>query len=268
MDRRGSGIKPLMQVSRVEGGIDHGATCDTSNETRTDSETATGIQSVHGVAHPFACTPTPRTADLEIRLIKAAKLGDRRAFSELTSRYTGAIYQRMLRLVQNREDAEDLVQETLLKAFNHLDQFRGAAKFSTWLFKIGTNSALALLRSRRRCQERSYEQRNENDESWGVLDFPDPAPNAEQVYAKYQANCLISLAIQQLPRTYRTLLRGYHEEERPLADVARVLGISIGAAKSRLFRARVTLRSLLSDVRHRTALVAGLVEDAETKVEP
>lgn len=199
-----------------------------------------------GETDSLACTQTPDGGnDPEKQLVEAAKLGDCRAFSELSSRYTAVIYRKMFRVVRNREDAEDLVQETLLRAFNHLDQFRGGARFSTWLFRIGINSALDLLRRKRRNPETSFDRRQEDGESWEAIEFPDPAANAEQVYAKRQASCLISLALQRLPQTYQTLVRGYHEEERPLADLARILGISTDAAKARLFRARVTLRAAL-----------------------
>lgn len=288
MDRRCSEIKPLMPVSGIGNEIDLGASRDehhrsavrsmkqeaiedpgqftTADQGRVESNIVTAIGHHHGHATPFAYSQSPTNGDPDIRLVKAAKLGDRRAFAELSTRYTTAIYQRMLRLVRNREDAEDLVQETLLKAFNHLGQFRGTAKFSTWLFRISTNSALALLRKKRRGQERPYEGRDDSDESWKVFDFPDPAPNAEQVYAKYQTNCLISLALQRLPKSYQILVRGYHEEERSLADVARMAGISIGAAKSRLFRARVTLRSVLSDPRNHKVLDEGSIDGSKAEI--
>jgi len=287
MDRRCSETKPLMPVPGIEEDVDRGVSRDKIHRSPDplkqkvledlggfniadrggdDSEMVTAIEHVHGPAIPFVCSQSLMDGDPDMGLIKAAKLGDRRAFSELSARYTAAIYRKMLRLVRNREDAEDLVQETLLKAFNHLDQFRGTAKFSTWLFRISTNSALALLRKKRRGQERPYEGRDEGDESWKVSDFPDPAPNAEQVYAKYQATSLVSLALQRLPQSYQMLVRGYHEEERSLADVARTMGISIGAAKSRLFRARVTLRSVLSDPRSHRGLDARSIERRKAEI--
>jgi RNA polymerase sigma-70 factor, ECF subfamily len=220
---------------------------DTPEEGRADTEIAAGGEPVAETANPFVCVRTLNDNDPDSRLVEAAKLGDRGAFSELSARYRALLYQKMFRLVRNRQDAEDLVQDTLLKAFNHLDRFRGAAKFSTWLFRIGINSALELLRRKRRSQETSFERRQEDGERWEAIECPDPAPTVEQMYVTYEANCLVSLALRRLPRTYQILVRGYHEEEQSLSELACRLGISIAAAKARLFRARLTLRSLLKN---------------------
>jgi RNA polymerase sigma-70 factor, ECF subfamily len=157
-------------------------------------------------------------------LLEAAKQGDRLAFSELSARYRGLVYQRIFRLVQSPEDAEDMLQEALLQAFIHLGRFRGEARFSTWLTRIGINCALQLLRKKRRCQETCFNRSQQNGESREV-DCPDP--------------------VQRLPRNCQRLVCEHHEEGRTIADVARSLGISVGSAKARLYRARLTLLSLL-----------------------
>ena len=192
-------------------------------------------------AFPFICNGD----DPDDALVRAAKLGDRKAFSELSERHTTAVYKRVLRLVRNREDAEDLVQDTLLKAYNHLDQFRGTSKFSTWFYRIGINSALQLLRKRRKSFERSVDRRQDDVESWETLDFPDPAPNAEQMYTMLQARYFVLCALRGLPKIYRKVVHEFHDEERSIAEVAFTLGISVAAARSRLFRARARLRSAL-----------------------
>jgi hypothetical protein len=87
-------------------------------------------ESVRGWGDPLVCAHIPRNGDdPDGPLVEAAKQGDRQALSELSARYAASVYHKVFRLVRNREDAEDLVQETLLKAFTHLGQFRGAAKF-------------------------------------------------------------------------------------------------------------------------------------------
>lgn len=181
-------------------------------------------------------------------LVRAAKLGDWKAFSELSERYSAVVYRKIIRLVRNREDAEDLVQETLLKAYKHLDQFQGTSKFSTWFFRIGINSALQLLRKRRKNFERFVDRRQDGAESWEMLDFPDPSPNAEQMYTTLQASSFVSHALQRLPKIHREVVHEFHYQERSIADVACTLGISVAAAKSRLFRARATLRSVLNKI--------------------
>lgn len=203
-------------------------------------------ESNHGKVDSVVSVQTLRTSDdPDKQLVEAAKLGDRRAFSELSTRYARVVHQKIFRLIRNREDTEDLVQDTLLKAFKHIDQFRGTSRFSTWLIRIATNSALQLLRQRRNRREVSFERRQEGSESWDVMEFPDTAANAEEVYAHCQARRLVSLALRRLPQSYQQLVRGCHKEELPLADVARLMGISVSAAKSRLFRARVILRAVI-----------------------
>jgi RNA polymerase sigma-70 factor (ECF subfamily) len=83
------------------------------------------------------------------RLLAEAKSGDRQAFGELCLRYTGMLRQRILRIVRHPEDAEDVLQETFLKAYQHLQSFRGAGSFSSWLLAIGTNASLMLLLRRK-----------------------------------------------------------------------------------------------------------------------
>jgi RNA polymerase sigma-70 factor, ECF subfamily len=217
----------------------------TSDDGWADSEIVTADKLLPTTPVSFDCADRTRTANIsDDRLLEAAKQGDRLAFSELSARYRGLVYQRIFRLVQNPEDAEDMVQEALLQAFIHLGGFRGEARFSTWLTRIGINCALQLLRKKRRRPETCFDRSQENGESREV-DCPDPAPNPEQVYAQVQARRLISLAVQRLPRNCQRLVRGHHEEGRPIADVARSLGISVGAAKARLHRASFMLLSLL-----------------------
>jgi RNA polymerase sigma-70 factor (ECF subfamily) len=218
---------------------------NTSDDTGTDSEIATAGELLPTTAVSVDCADRTSTANIsDDRLLEAAKQGDRLAFSELSARYRGLVYQRIFRLVQSPEDAEDMLQEALLQAFIHLGRFRGEARFSTWLTRIGINCALQLLRKKRRCQETCFNRSQENGESREV-DCPDPAPNPEQVYAQVQARRLVSLAVQRLPRNCQRLVCEHHEEGRTIADVARSLGISVGSAKARLYRARLTLLSLL-----------------------
>jgi RNA polymerase sigma-70 factor (ECF subfamily) len=105
------------------------------------------------------------------------------------------------------------------------------------------------LRQRRSHFEVSFHQSRNDDETWEILDVPDPLPNPEQVYAKHQAIEQLSLAVQRLPSRYRSIVREYHEQERPLQVTAESLGITLSAAKSRLLRARIAIRSLLESQR-------------------
>lgn len=183
------------------------------------------------------------------QLVVAATSGDDQAFVELTSRYRASLQRKMFRILRNHEDAEDAVQEALFKAYAHLGQFRGACKFSTWLMRIGINSALMQLRRRRSHSELPLHQRRDDDQVWESLEIPDPSPNAEQLYAQCQTIAQLSCAAQSLPSSYRTMVREYHMQERPMRDTAADLGITVSAAKSRLLRARLAIRSILENKR-------------------
>jgi RNA polymerase sigma-70 factor (ECF subfamily) len=179
------------------------------------------------------------------RLLVAARSGDGQAFVELSGRYAVSIHSAVFRILGNREDTEDVLQEALFKAYAHLGQFRGACKFSTWLTRIAINSALMKVRQRRSHSEVSFHQRGDDDQSAETLDFPDSSPNAEQMYAKRQVIDRLSHAVQRLPSRYRSIVSQYHVQERSMSEAADSLGITIAAARSRLLRARLAIRSTL-----------------------
>jgi RNA polymerase sigma factor (sigma-70 family) len=181
----------------------------------------------------------------EEQLLAAARSSDGRAFGELSARYAVSVHKRVYRILRNREDTEDVVQEALFKAYAHLSEFRGSCAFSTWLTKIAINSALMLLRKRRSHSEVSFDQTGEDDETWGIWEFPDPYPDAEQAYAKRQTIDVLSRAVKRLPASYRSVIELYHAQEQSLQESAETLGITVSAAKSRLLRARHTVRSIL-----------------------
>jgi RNA polymerase sigma-70 factor (ECF subfamily) len=183
------------------------------------------------------------------QLLVAARSGDGQAFVELIGRYAGSIHSTVFGILGNREDSEDVLQEALFKAYTHLGQFRGACKFSTWLTRIAINTALMQLRQRRSHSEVSFYQRGDDDQGVEALDFPDSSPNAEQMYAKRQVIDRLSHAVQRLPARYRSIVSQYHVQERSINEAADNLGITIAAAKSRLLRARLAIRSTLKGKR-------------------
>jgi RNA polymerase sigma-70 factor (ECF subfamily) len=178
-------------------------------------------------------------------LLSDAKSGDQRAFDELCVRYRGMLKQRIFRIVRNREDAEDVLQETLLSAYRHLGTFRGTCRVSTWMMKIGINTALMLLRKRRGLPEMISEQVSDDGQRFDSPDFRDPGLNPEQRYIADQALRKLRSAMQRLPAHARSLMDLYYRKERRLKDAAATLGISEATAKSRLLRARHMLRRSL-----------------------
>jgi RNA polymerase sigma-70 factor (ECF subfamily) len=116
------------------------------------------------------------------KLLSDAKSGDHRAFEELCVRYRSVVKQRIFKIVRNQEDAEDVLQETLLSAYRHLGAFRGTCRFSTWLVAIGTNTSLMLLRKRRRAPEMISDCISEDGRRFEPMDFRDPGLDPEQRY--------------------------------------------------------------------------------------
>src|SRR5215469_18453633 len=136
-------------------------------------------------------------------LLAAARSSDKSAFAELSDRYRKSIHNTASRIVRHREDTEDVVQDTLFKAYIHLKHFRGTCRFSSWLTSIAINSALMLLRKRRSRSEISYDQRGTEDRTWETCEFPDPSNAPEQIYERRQALDILSRAVTRLPPTYR-----------------------------------------------------------------
>jgi RNA polymerase sigma-70 factor, ECF subfamily len=181
-------------------------------------------------------------------LTLAAKSGDGSAFVELSRRHSKRIHLHVFRILGNWEDAEDVVQDSLLRAFRHLDQFRGTCGFSTWLTRIAINSALMELRKRRARPAISYDRTADSNgavESW---EFPDLAPSPERLCVSQETEVLLRGAILRLPWCYQTVTEMYHAKEYSTNEIAQDLGISVAAVKSRLYRARKTLRASLPKI--------------------
>ena len=178
-------------------------------------------------------------------LLAAARSSDGRAFAELCRRHAGSIQKRIFRMLRNREDTEDVLQDAIYKALVHLQCFRGTCAFSTWLTRIAMNSALMLMRRRRSRSETSYDQRADQDQEWRLWEFPDRSPNPEQIYVKRQAIERIAVAVNRLSPPYRDLVQQFHGAEQSLQETAEKLGIKVSTAKSRLLRARLKIRSSL-----------------------
>ncbi len=185
----------------------------------------------------------------EADLLTAAKSGDHRAFMELYGRHRPSLVRRIRRIVHNFEDAEDVLQETLMSAFRHLGRFRAHCTFRTWIMTIATNHSLMLLRKRRNHPETEFGLVTAEGKEVEFLQLSDPMPNPEQVCTQRQASRRVSQAVRRLPTGFRLLVERYHWDEVKLADAARAVGITEAAAKSRLLRARKVLRRHLDNDR-------------------
>src|SRR6266702_1771303 len=181
-------------------------------------------------------------------LVTEAKAGSYPAFEELVNRYEKKIYRLGLNITGSPEDAEDVLQETFLKAFQHLAEFREDARFYTWLVRIGVNEGLMKLRRRR--ADKTVAMEDQVDEEGVVMprEFTDWKPNPEQQVAQSELASILSNAAQSLAPTFRTVFFLRDVEGLSTAETAEMLGLTESAVKARLFRARLQLREDLSDV--------------------
>jgi RNA polymerase sigma-70 factor (ECF subfamily) len=184
-------------------------------------------------------------ADDESRLVAAAKSGDLDAFDQLVSRYERKIFRLTLRITQNREDAEDAMQEAFLKAYEHLNAFQGDSRFYTWLVRIAVNQALMKLRKRRPNQI-SLDAPTETDDSEVFKEITDWGPSPEQRYAQTELHEILDSAISELEPDYRNVFILRDVEGIPTEETAQLVGISVPAVKTRLLRARLKLRQKLN----------------------
>jgi RNA polymerase sigma-70 factor, ECF subfamily len=178
-------------------------------------------------------------------LVSAAKSGDAVAFVELSRRHSDKILRRTYRIVKNWQDAEDVLQDSFMKAFIHLKDFEERSSFSSWLTRIAINTALMLLRKKRFHIEIST---GSTDDDFGIRDCWEPrdlAESPENRCARREQEELLKCAIQGLPPILRDVVQMSHGEGRSIEEIAQSLRISVPAAKSRLARARTALRSSL-----------------------
>jgi RNA polymerase sigma-70 factor (ECF subfamily) len=178
-------------------------------------------------------------------LVAAARSGDMAAFEQLVTRYERKIFRLAHNITQNREDAEDVMQDAFLKSYSHLGDFQGDSRFYTWLVRITVNEALMKLRKRRPNQislDESFETENDlmprEIEDWGLT--------PEQRYAQTELNRILSEVIGDLDPAFRVVFLLRDVEELSTEETAELLGLSVPAVKSRLLRARLKLRHKLN----------------------
>src|SRR5213082_2537798 len=182
----------------------------------------------------------------ELALVLAAKKGDLEAFSELVKRYDRNIFRIAQHITHNEEDAQDVVQEAFLKAYQNLEQFQGNSKFYTWLVRIAVNEALMKLRRRRSDKTVSLDEDVETEEGSMPREVADWSPNPEQLYGQSEWSDILKKTIQGLPPGFRTVFVLRDVEGLSTEETAEMLGLSIPAVKSRLLRARLQLRERLN----------------------
>lgn len=160
----------------------------------------------------------------------------------LTRQQTKSIFRAVYRITRNREDAEDAVQDACIQALVHFEDFDGRAAFSSWFTRIAINSALMILRKRKNRRTLSLDDLGDSEESKALQEARDPAPDAEQRYSQKERETTLRDAIRELRPSLRCVIELGHLAERPMNEVAEMIGVSLCATKARLFHAREALR--------------------------
>lgn len=182
----------------------------------------------------------------EEQLIKAAAKGDMKAFEILISQYEKKVYALCLHLLKDPEEAYDAAQEVCIKVWRQLRHFEGQAKFSTWLYRIGTNQCLDFMRkNKKRSQDVSLFQKDQlSEEEWMIEPIDQEEGIAETVEKKVLQE-VVQLGIKELKEDYQAIITLRDIEEHSYEEIADILQLSLGTVKSRLARARQALKKVL-----------------------
>ena len=186
-----------------------------------------------------------------MELVDHARQGDAAAFTELVNRYERNIYRLARHITQHDEDAEDVLQETFLKAYSNLGQFQGASKFYTWLVRIAVNESLMKLRRRKADRFVSLDEPVETESDTVPREIAAWEENPEQQYSRAEMRAILSRAIDGLSPGFRTVFLLRDVEGLSTEETASALDLSIPAVKSRLLRARLQLREKLNRMFHK-----------------
>jgi RNA polymerase sigma-70 factor (ECF subfamily) len=177
-------------------------------------------------------------------LVQKALLGDEKAFARLLSRYKDTIYFMLLKMLNNRTDAEDLTLEAFGKAFKNLHQYSPTYAFSTWLFKIASNNCIDFLRKKKGVFI-SLENENEHGELSETLKLKSKDLNPEEKLIRKQKAILLHKVVRRLKPHYQTLVELRYFNELSYEEIAKELDLPLGTVKAQLFRARQMLFKLI-----------------------
>jgi RNA polymerase sigma-70 factor, ECF subfamily len=189
--------------------------------------------------------PSQVVKEDEPALVAAAQAGDMNAFDTLVGRYERKIFRLAQNITQNKEDAEDVMQEAFLKAFEHLHEFQGNSRFYTWLVRIAVNQALMKLRKRRPNQV-SLDEQLDTGEEFIAREVEDWGPSPMEKFEQSELSGILSTVIGELDPSFRIVFQLRDIEELSTEETAEALGLSVPAVKSRLLRARLKLRTRLA----------------------
>lgn len=183
-------------------------------------------------------------AQQDFGLVEAALRGEEKAFARLLSKYKDAIYYMLLKMVNNKSDAEDLTIEAFGKAFKNLHQYSPNYAFSTWLFKIASNNCIDFLRKRKGILV-SIENNQEGSENDQPVKLKSIDPDPEQKMIRIQKAILLRRIVRRLKPRYKTLVELRYFREYSYEEIAHELKLPLGTVKAQLFRAREMLFKMI-----------------------
>ena len=180
----------------------------------------------------------------DVQILADVASGDIDAYGAIVNRYRGRLYNFVFRFVSDRETAEDIVQETFLRAFRKREEYRAIANFSTWLFTIAGNLAKSELRRRKRWRLFSVHKDDDSDTGY---EFPDETFRPDRVTESTIADTQIQQAIQSLPENYRQIILLRDVEGMSYHEISEISSCPVGTVKSRVNRARLKLQQKLKN---------------------
>jgi len=187
----------------------------------------------------------------DFKLVQLAlSKGDQKAYAELLQRYRESVYYMMLKMVNNKDDADDLTIEAFGRAFKKLDQYTPNYAFSTWLFKIASNNAIDFLRKKKLNNTISMDTRNQNSDYDASNLVRSTHLNPEEFYIKKQKVEMVRAVIDKLKPKYKELVELFYFQELSHEEISVKLNLPIGTIKAQLFRARDFLFELIKNTEH------------------
>ena len=181
---------------------------------------------------------------MDVRLAKLARKGDQRAFAEIVELYKDKIFHLAYRMLNNRHEAEDIVQETFLRVYKNLDRYDENQKFSTWIYRIGTNLCIDRLRKRKPSYSLDADMNDqEGMDGYSMIPSDDRSPETEMLLSETQR--IIHESIESLPAKYKTIMLLRYIQDLSLQEISEVLDLPVTTIKTRVHRGREFLRKKL-----------------------
>jgi len=181
----------------------------------------------------------------DFQLVIKARQGNQKAYADLMHRYKDSIYFMVLKMVNNKEDANDLTVETFAKAFEKLDKYQPDYAFSTWLFRVATNNCIDFIR-KKKLNTQSIHGMLDEDSDEKPLQIKYDGLNPEETSIKKQQTEELKLLIESLPMRYRNLITLRYFDELSYEEIALALDLPLGTVKAQLFRARYLLGNIIN----------------------